>query len=113
MADEADTVADSPAVLIRVIRSGGVVGAPRAWRVETSDADARAGWAGLVDACPWDGADPGRAPGADRFAWRIVVRAPEPPREVRLPETAVRGPWRELVDRVRAEGARETGPRRG
>ena len=60
------------------------------------------GWPGLVEACPWQD-EPGSS-GADRFVWRIEVRSPEPPRLAELPDTAVQGPWRELVDRVREEG---------
>lgn len=89
----------TPAVAIRVTRSGGVAGIPRVWRVESVEPD---GWQPLVDACPWD--DGPQPSGADRFVWRIEVRAPQPTREAELPETAVRGPWRELVDRVRQEG---------
>ncbi|AYF99235.1 protealysin inhibitor emfourin [Protaetiibacter intestinalis] len=90
---------DAPAVAIRVTRTGGIAGIRRGWRVESGEPD---GWAGLVDACPWDeGAVPD---GADRFTWCIEVHAPEPERRAEVPETAMRGPWRELVERVRDEG---------
>jgi len=89
----------TPAVAIRVTRSGGVTGMLRVWRVESVEPD---GWRPLVDACPWDdGPEPS---GSDRFVGRIEGRAPEPSREARIPDAAVRGPWRELVDRVREEG---------
>jgi len=97
-----------PAVAIRVTRSGGVAGMLRVWMVESVEPD---GWRPLVDACPWD--DGAEAGGADRFVWRIEVRAPEPSREAELPDAAVRGPWRELVDRVRLEGAPVPPPPRG
>lgn len=89
----------TPAVAIRVTRSGGVAGMLRVWRVESLDPD---GWRPLVDACPWD--DGAELPGPDRFVWRIEVHAPAPSREAEIPDAAVRGPWRELVDRVREEG---------
>lgn len=98
----------TPAVAIRVTRSGGVAGMLRVWLVESVEAD---GWLPLVDACPWD--DRERPSGADRFVWRIEVRAPEPTREAELPDGAVRGPWRELVDRVRQEGEPVSPPRTG
>jgi hypothetical protein len=98
----------TPAVAIRVTRSGGVTGMLRVWRVESFDPD---GWQPLVDACPWD--DGPRPATPDRFVWRIEVRAPEPTREAELPETAVEGPWRELVDRVREEGEAVPPPPRG
>lgn len=99
MAAQPDPDLPTSAVVIVVTRSGGVAGIRRGWAVETADPN---GWQPLVDACPWQD-EPERA-GADRFVWRIEVRAPEPPREVELPENAVHGPWRELVDRVREEG---------
>src|SRR5690606_8995988 len=88
-----------PEVRIRVTRSGGVAGVRRGWCVESQEG---AVWRGLVEACPWD-AEPPRA-SADRFVWRIEVDAPEPPRTTVLPEAAVRGPWRLLVERVQEEG---------
>jgi len=87
------------AVLITVTRSGGFAGVRRTWYVESDESD---GWPPLVEACPWrEEPDPS---GADRFVWHIEVRAPAPAREARLPEEAVQGPWRELVDRVRERG---------
>lgn len=99
MAAKPDPELATPAVVIRVTRSGGVAGIRRGWRIESAEPDR---WMPLVDACPWQ--DEPCSPGADRFVWRIEVRAPEPPRSAELPETAVQGPWRELVDRVRQEG---------
>lgn len=97
--------ADAPEVVIRVIRSGGITGLRRGWRVETEDVDA---WEPVVESCPWAEAPRIREefahPEPDRFVWRIEVRAPEPPRTAELPERALRGPWRELVERVRHEG---------
>lgn len=106
MADERDrasgrVVPAAPAVDIRVSRAGGVAGMRRAWAVESPDPS---DWAPLVAACPWDDVPDAELTGADRLAWRIEVRAPEPPRTAELPERAVDGAWRTLVDRVRDEG---------
>ena len=100
---------DEPEVRIRVTRSGGVAGIRRGWRVESREP---AAWEPLVEACPWD-AEPETA-GADRFVWLIEVAAPAPPRMAELPETAMHGPWRELVERVQQEGepVRPATPRR-
>ncbi len=103
----ADPRADAPtaAVLIRVTRSGGFAGIRRSWIVESEESD---GWARLVDACPWN--EQSESSGADRFVWHIEVRAPAPSREAQLPDAAVQGPWRSLVDRVRERGdARDPG----
>ncbi|MBN9142208.1 MAG: hypothetical protein J0H23_15440 [Micrococcales bacterium] len=108
MADEpepthgANTEGATPAVDIRVTRTGGVAGVRRGWSVESPDP---APWRPLVEACPWDDEPDGALTGVDRFAWRIEVLAPEPPRNAELPERALHGPWRELVERVRDEGA--------
>jgi hypothetical protein len=92
-------MADDPEVRISVTRSGGVAGLRRGWCIESHEPGA---WRPLVEACPWD-EEPGTA-GADRFVWRIEVSAPPPARTAELPETAVHGPWRALVERVREEG---------
>lgn len=106
MADETDASRSphaEPAVDIRVTRSGGLAGARRGWCVESHDP---ADWALLVEACPWDDEPDAALTGVDRdrFSWRIDVLAPQPARRAELPERAVHGPWRELVDRVRDEG---------
>jgi hypothetical protein len=90
---------DDPEVRISVTRSGGVAGLRRSWRVESGE---RGAWPELVEACPWG--DRPSGDGADRFVWLIEVASPAPERAVELPETAVQGPWRDLVDRVREEG---------
>ncbi|TPX00700.1 hypothetical protein FJ656_31440, partial [Schumannella luteola] len=105
MADEPDPDRDSPAVDIRVTRSGGVAGMRRGWAVASPDARR---WEPLVDACPWDDDGPGllvRDDGPDRMLWRIEVLAPGPARSAELPESAVEGPWRALVETVRDEGS--------
>ncbi len=106
MADEPDRSGAENAVDIRVTRAGGVAGIRRGWCVESPEPSA---WEPLVEACPWDEVpdaeltDAERA-GADHFEWIIEVLAPAPARSAALPEDAVDGPWRELVDRVRDEG---------
>jgi hypothetical protein len=102
-------MADEAEVRIQVTRSGGVAGIRRGWSVESHEPEA---WEPLVAACPWD-AEP-ESVGADRFVWRIVVAAPLPARTAELPEAAVHGPWRDLVERVREEGepVRPRRPRR-
>ncbi|WP_295014063.1 protealysin inhibitor emfourin [uncultured Microbacterium sp.] len=99
-ADETD--AASGALTILVVRSGGLAGISRRWTVEAPPGDP-AHWEGLVDRCPWND-DPGSESGADRFVWRIDVRRGKAQHERTIPEEALTGPWRELVDAVRAAG---------
>jgi hypothetical protein len=88
-------------VVITVIRSGGIAGRRRSWRAEPPPDDTPR-WQTLVDRCPWDDTG-GDAPGADRFVWIIrVADGHIPPREAELPDSRLDGPWRELVDAVRA-----------
>ncbi|HWV47933.1 MAG TPA: hypothetical protein VN035_00630, partial [Microbacterium sp.] len=47
--------------------------------------------------------EPGPSPrAADRYVWIIRARTPEQRLETELPEPALTGPWRELVDAVRS-----------
>lgn len=88
-------------VVIAVVRSGGIAGIRRQWRVEAESDDA-VNWIDLIDQCPWD-QDTGDADtGADRFVWSIRARTPSERRERELPDSALDGPWRALVDAVRA-----------
>ena len=96
MAAKPDPDLPTPAVVIRVTRSGGVAGIRRGWRIESVEPD---GWVPLVDACPWQD-EPGSS-GADRFVWRIEVRAARLKRRATLPDAFLDGPWLQLVDRVR------------
>jgi hypothetical protein len=98
---------DESEVRIQVTRSGGVAGIRRGWCVESHEPEA---WEPLVAACPWD-AEP-ESVGADRFVWLIEVTSPPPARTAELPEAAVHGPWRELVERVREQGEPVRAPRR-
>lgn len=90
-------------VAIVVVRTGGIAGIRRQWQVEPDPDDARA-WIDMVDDCPWDD-DADAGGGADRFMWLIRVRTPEERRERELPDSALDGPWRALVDAVRAASA--------
>ncbi|MFJ4223780.1 protealysin inhibitor emfourin [Microbacterium sp. NPDC089695] len=97
---EAPTDASDARVVIVVVRTGGIAGIRRQWQVEPDPADAPE-WISMVDECPWDDdADAGR--GADRFVWVIRVRTPDEHREREMPDSALDGPWRALVDAVRA-----------
>lgn len=87
------------AVVVAVVRSGGVAGIRREWRVEVEPPAAEE-WIDLIERCPWDdSAD--AAPGADRFVWRIRARTPSERREREVPDSALDGPWRALVEAVR------------
>jgi hypothetical protein len=90
-------------VVIVVVRTGGIAGIRREWQVEPEPAEAPE-WIDMVDDCPWDD-DADAARGADRFVWLIRVRTPEEKRERELPDSALVGPWRALVDAVRAASA--------
>jgi len=87
-------------VVIAVVRSGGIAGRRRQWQVEPDPADAPQ-WITMIERCPWDD-DTHADTGADRFVWMIRVRTPSERRERELPDSALDGPWRALVDAVRA-----------
>ena len=87
-------------VVIAVVRSGGIAGIRRRWRVE-AEAPAAEKWIALIDRCPWD-EDSDAGTGADRFVWSIRARTPSERRERELPDSALDGPWRALVDAVRS-----------
>ncbi|KQQ66791.1 protealysin inhibitor emfourin [Microbacterium sp. Leaf320] len=87
-------------VVIAVVRTGGIAGIRRQWRVEPDPAES-SDWIAMIESCPWD-ADADDTTGADRFVWLIRVRTPSEKRERELPDSALDGPWRQLVDAVRA-----------
>lgn len=87
-------------VVVAVVRSGGIAGIRRQWRVEPDPADISE-WIAMIDSCPWDD-DTDADTGADRFVWLIRARTPSERRERELPDSALDGPWRELVEAVRA-----------
>jgi hypothetical protein len=84
---------------VTVVRTGGIAGIAREWSASGPAAD----WLPLVDACPWR-AVPADDASRDRFVYVITVTAPRTRRTARVPEAALTGPWRELVDRVRSAG---------
>lgn len=97
---------------ITVERHGGIAGIPRVWTVQVRSSTAVSRWEPLVEACPWD-AVPNTLRDAskafddgppDRFMY--AIRAGQ--RRAALPERAVVGPWRTLVDTARE--AAESGP---
>lgn len=97
---------------ISVERTGGFAAIPRVWTVEARSESAINQWQPIVEACPWDSVP--RTPRAaaatfiehqpDRFIYSI--RAGQ--HRAALPEQAVTGPWRILVDTTReaAEASR-------
>lgn len=97
---------------IKVERTGGLAAATRTWTVEArTDTDLNQ-WQPLVEACPWDAvprtqraaAAAFESPQPDRFFYSISAGQ----RRAALPEQALTGPWRVLVDTARA-AAEESG----
>jgi hypothetical protein len=90
---------------ITVQRSGGVAGMKKTWTVRPEPPEDTDRWQPLIEACPWDdvagiSATTGQP---DRFMYSI--RADQ--RRAVLPERALTGPWRDLVEcaRAAAEGS--------
>jgi hypothetical protein len=98
-------------LVVTVVRSGGVGGMRRQWRAEP-DAAELPRWRRLVSSCPWDEVARTNA-GADRFVWRIRAEDAAEGHEAQVPDAALEGAWRELVDAVRAaaSGISRTAPR--
>lgn len=91
----------SVVVAVTVTRTGGFAGLRRAWHAEADTAEAPQ-WISLIDGCPWNDVEPEPATGADRFAWHVDARYGESARQAALSDPDVQGPWRELIDAVRA-----------
>jgi hypothetical protein len=114
-----------PPVEVDVARTGGIAGITRRWTAQPPEHEAPE-WISLIDRCPWDETpSPDAAPRspaprsseehpsarhrseqqrpvADGFVWWIRASWPEAhTREAELPDDAVTGAWRELVDAVR------------
>lgn len=93
------------AMKISVERTGGLAALTRVWTVNAVTESAKSQWQPIVEACPWDAvprtiraaAAETAAPQPDRFIYSI--RAGQ--RRAALPEQAVTGPWRVLVDSAR------------
>ena len=99
----------TPAVEVDVARTGGIAGITRRWSAQPPESEASE-WISLIDRCPWDEA-PTRTPMPDGFVW--IIRATcsaADPREAELPDDAVVGAWRDLIDAVR-DWSRRSGSR--
>ena len=97
--------ADDVLVIVTVTRTGGIAGLRRTWRAEAGGDDA-ATWITLIEGCPWDALRFERfAEGADRFMWSVDARCGPEERRAELADSAVQGPWRELIDAVREAGS--------
>ena len=94
---------EEPDFLIVVIRTGGIAGISRRWRVEPPREETPR-WVELIDRCPWEDPSDAQQRGADRYVWSIRARTPSARHERELPESALDGPWRRLVDAVREAG---------
>jgi len=93
---------------ITVERSGGIAALTRVWTVQAVTSSDKSRWQPIVEACPWDAVeDPGQAPHGQPDRFMYSIRAGQ--RRATLPETAVTGPWRVLVDSTRA-AAEESRP---
>jgi hypothetical protein len=109
----AESERDNPSTLVvTVVRTGGIAGMPQQWRAEPAADDAEK-WRALVSACPWDDTPARAERGADRFVWRISADDDAGRHEAKVPDSALEGAWRNLVDAVRAaaSGVSRTGPR--
>jgi hypothetical protein len=109
-ADEGSGI-PSPTLLVAVTRTGGFAGLTRQWKAEPGE-DEASDWVALISRCPWD--EPvveADRRGADRFQWNIhATCGPDEDRTADLPDGALTGAWRELVDAVRewSDGRPET-----
>ena len=93
-------------LLITVVRSGGFAGRRQEWQAEVAEPE-RDEWMPLIQACPW-GHTPTDPTSRDRYLWRIEARGPRLRRSATVPDAHLDGPWRTLVDRVRAGTAPAT-----
>lgn len=85
---------------VLVVRTGGIAGIRRRWRVDPTPDDEQR-WLELIESCPWDEPEPESPLGADRFTWLIQASTLHDERRRELPESALVGAWRDLVDAVR------------
>jgi hypothetical protein len=98
---------------IKVERSGGSAAVKRVWTVDAQSDSDLSQWQPLVEACPWDAvpstpraaAAAFEAPQPDRFIYSISAGQ----RRAALPEQALTGPWRVLVDTARAAAEESAG----
>jgi hypothetical protein len=89
-------------MIVTVQRSGGFAGLTRTWQVDVDAEPDTESWLVLLELVPWSQAPARpRAVQPDRFVW-VISAGTTPAKKAALPEQDVTGPWRELVDRVRA-----------
>jgi hypothetical protein len=99
--DADDDEAGDETLVVAVTRSGGFAGLTRVWKAAPRE-DEASRWRDLISRCPWDERPAEDARGADRFRWSIHATCrPDEDRTADLPDRALIGPWRELVDAVR------------
>ncbi|WP_309064881.1 protealysin inhibitor emfourin [Microbacterium sp.] len=102
-ADAGDATEERGQLVIVVVRTGGFAGIRRGWEVHPDETEAGE-WVELVERCPWDEPTP-EQPGADRYVWIIRAELPDARREREIPDAALDGPWKTLVDAVRERAA--------
>jgi hypothetical protein len=85
---------------VTVTRSGGFAGLSVAWTVRIEEQPDEDQWRELLDRLPWGGSGPA-SDEPDRYVYRVRFAR----HEAVIPEKALTGPWRELVDRVKEAGA--------
>lgn len=90
---------------ISVERSGGIAALTRVWTVNAETESDRNQWQPIVEACPWDAVPKTPRAAAARFSDaqpdRFIYSIKAGQRRAALPEQAVTGPWRVLVDSTR------------
>lgn len=101
--DDERTDTAASVIVVTVTRTGGIAGLRKKWSAE-APADEEERWVTLIEDCPWD-VTVSASRGADRYVWRIDARCGEERREAQLPDQAVAGPWRTLVDEVQNASA--------
>lgn len=89
---------------VTVERTGGFAGLTRRWSVELGELFDD--WRDAIGKCPWDQHEDFPHNAADRYQYRIQAGD----RSVELPEQAVTGPWRELVERTQQAADRQGSP---
>ena len=102
--------ADTHALTVSMVRSGGVAGFTRRWHLSVPPYES-ARWKQLVERCPWDAEDSGEhlpssaaaptAQGADRFTWTIEAHVDGRSHRAIVNEADAEGAWRTLIDAVR------------
>jgi hypothetical protein len=80
---------------IEVCRTGGFAGMRRSWCVHLDHVEDPLELERLVDECDWANPPP-PTPEPDRFSYTLTAGE----QTATLSERALKGPWRDLVDRV-------------